>query len=162
MDLIQQPLVQGLAAGLVFSLVVFFYGWSNARGLRKQLSSKEKALAEAAEALTKAKDSLTQENKKLQERNSTLEATTAKLLEKPSKDEIRMLFIYETALKSMNIRVLGFPGAWDKAMIEAQEELKQVKGGLAVLVRNVVRPLRILKATPQSSQTPLINPPHEE
>lgn len=42
MDLIQQPLVQGLAVGLVFSLVFFFYGWSTARGLRKQLSDIKK------------------------------------------------------------------------------------------------------------------------
>ncbi len=137
MDLIQQPLVQGLAAGLVFSLVVFLYGWSTARGLRKQLSSIKKehadeksrhgdGLAEIVAALTKAKDGLERENKELKAKNSNLEATTAKLLEKPSNDQIRTLFLYETAIKSMNIGAPGFVGAWDKSMIEAQEEMNRV------------------------------------
>lgn len=173
MDLIQQPLVQGLAAGLVFSLVVFLYGWSNARGLRKQLSSIKRehaevksrhgdGLAEIVAALAKAKDGLEQENKQLKEKISNLEATTAKLLEKPSKAEIRTLFLYEAAIKSMNIGAPGFVAAWDKYMLEAQEEMKRVKGGFAIFVRNIVRPIQIVKAPPQSSQTTLINPHHEE
>lgn len=173
MDLIQQPLVQGLAAGLAFSLVVFLYGWSNARGLRKQLSSikrehaEEKSrhgdgLAEIVAALTKAKDGLERENKELKERNNKLEATTAKLLEKPSKAEIRTLFLYEAAIKSMNIGAPGFIAAWDKYMLEAQEELNRVKGGLSIFVRNIFRPLKGLAIPTKANQHSVINSPNDE
>ncbi len=146
-----QPFVLGLGLGILFAAVVFLYGWSRHRALKSDIESQKVALAATVDALIRARDELDRENKELTKKNSNLKATAATLIESPKKIELRTLRLYDTALDAMKIGAPGFVGAWEKYMIDAQDNMDKIKGGCIPFIRNKIRLPKILPAPSDQS-----------
>ena len=106
--------------------------------MKTEREKSKNSLADTAEAMVSAKGQLRTENDVIKEENDRLKASFSKLIERPDKDELRKIYLYETALDSMKIGAPGFVAAWDKYLNDANLNLTKVKGGKLIFIRNKI------------------------
>jgi hypothetical protein len=101
--------------------------------LRKHLHTKMEV---DAEGMTNLKE----ENDKLKRANENLRITVQTLNTKPEQAELRLLHVYDRALKIMERKFPVFVPTWRTILKHAETELQQTDQGKAALARGVFRP----------------------
>ena len=83
---------------------------------------------------------LEKELEKLKKENENLRVSVKTLGQKPGRAEIRLLNIYDGALRKVMARVPGFSNAWEAALAEAEREYEENEKGIKAIVRKVLGP----------------------
>ncbi|MDQ8195960.1 hypothetical protein QEH59_16110 [Coraliomargarita sp. SDUM461004] len=158
------PLVIGLSTGLIIAMIVWFRSLGKLRNERAATATKIHQLNGQIEILkghlhtqmeitAKGNESLKEELVAMQQTNRNLSQTIGALKQKPGRAEIRMLHLYEKAIRLMNARAPGFSSAWESAVDEAEAEIKQEESGLMGWIR---RPFMFRRGT-ASEAKPLLS-----
>ena len=154
-NLFSQPIVIGLCIGLVIALIVWIRAWfkelaqkSDAAArmdkLQGEISELKRHLHTQMEISTKGNESLKQELEALKETNQNLKDTISALKDKPGRDVIRTLHVYNKALSMMNTRAPGFGPAWETSIKDAEDEVKKEESGIIGWIK---KPFLLNKAT---------------
>ena len=64
--------------------------------------------------------------------------------QKPGRAEMRMLAVYDRAIRILNQNAPGFSPVWEKAVKEAEEEIVAADSGMSAMLRRAFRPLAAL------------------
>ncbi|MFA6617727.1 MAG: hypothetical protein WCT23_01485 [Candidatus Neomarinimicrobiota bacterium] len=141
----------GLAIGLLLSIMVWFRGKVKARQqlrnyveensqLKNHLNTTMNITAKGNEAL----------NKELSDKQKTidnLKSTISALKEKPGRDKLRLLYLWDKSIHIMFEKHPGFATMWASVLKEAENEISQSESGFLPLVKKVFSPTPPLIST---------------
>ncbi len=122
---------------------------------RFEVAKYKKELKEFKEHLNRQMK-ITNEGNKTQEKelnqlkkeNENLRITVQTLGQKPGRAEIRLLNIYDSALRKMQMKAPGFSSVWEMSLQEAEAEYEANETGLKSIIKKVFKP-SLAKSTEQ-------------
>ncbi len=130
---------------------------------RFELSAYKKELKEYKEHLNRQMKitnegsiSLEKELIQLKKENENLRISVQSLGQKPGRAELRLLNIYDGALRRMMMRAPGFSSSWEVSLQEAEQEYKDSEKGLKSIIKKVFSPnLSQISEISENIQTPI-------
>jgi len=143
-----------IIGGVVFGLVV---GWFVTmikskfviNGYKKELDEYKEHLNRQMKITNEGSKNLEGELSKLKKENENLRISVQTLGQKPGRAEIRLLNIYDAALRKMHMKAPGFSSAWEASLQEAETEYEANEKGFKSIIKKVFGP-----SLTQSSEAP--------
>lgn len=158
LEFLQQPFVMGLCIGLVLAVWVWGNGAMRRRDLRKEVDKMKDHLNTQMEINNRGNNALLEDLEHLREQNEDLRVANSTLKQKPGRQEIQQLHLYDRALRILFQKAPGFAAAWESAITEAEKDLGDTESGLMPFVRKLfTSPLN-----PSASASAEVLPPPKE
>jgi Fe-S cluster assembly iron-binding protein IscA len=133
--------VISLLIGFVIGAVLFaIKGFFAVRKYKKELEEFKGHLATQMKITQEGTKNLAEETEKLKKENENLRITVKTLGNKPGRNELRLLNIYDSALRKMMLKAPGFAQGWELSMQEAEKEYEDNEVGLKTVVKRVFGP----------------------
>ena len=127
----------GIAVGWIASSIKSAF---KTIALKKEMSALQEHLHRQMRITEEGSKSLQKELEKLKKENENLRVSVKTLGQKPGRAELRLLNIYDSALRKVMAKVPGFSTAWEAALSEAEREYEENEKGLKAIVRKVLGP----------------------
>jgi len=127
----------GLAVGWVLSSIKSSIKMI---GLKKEISALQEHLHRQMKITDEGNKAIHKELDKLKKENENLRVSVKTLGQKPGRAELRLLNIYDSALRKVMSKVPGFSTAWEAALSEAEREYEENEKGIKAIVRKVLGP----------------------
>ncbi len=127
----------GLAAGIVLWAVKSFF---TVRHYKKELKDYKSHLERQMKLTQEGSKKLEGDLEKLKKENENLRVTVKTLGQKPGRNELRLLNIYDSALRKMMLKAPGFAQGWELSMQEAEKEYEENEKGLKTVIKKVFGP----------------------
>lgn len=128
-----QTLLIGLGVGIVFALIVYIWQFAKRKDQERihlaEIAGLKKMLTDRMDLESEGVAKLKEENEDLKQKNENLRITNSALLQKPGRQEIQRLHIYQTAVDRLTINAPGFGQAWQSALKESEEEFSKIYSG---------------------------------
>jgi len=133
--------VMSVIIGLVIGALLFMVRGFFATGkYKKELAEYKGHLATQMKITQEGTKNLTEESEKLKKENENLRITVKTLGQKPGRNELRLLNIYDAALRKMMLKAPGFAQGWEMSMQEAEREYEENEVGLKTVIKRVFSP----------------------
>jgi len=127
----------GAVVGMVlYAMKSFVTVWS----VKKELEDYKEHLQRQMKLTQDGTKTLEGENEKLKSENENLRVSVKTLSQKPGRNEIRLLNIYDLAIRKMNAKAPGFAQGWELSMQEAEKEYEERESGLKGAIKRVFAP----------------------
>ena len=121
----------GFGVGLVIALVVYIWQFASRKDKERihlaEIASLKKMLTDRMEL--EGIQKLKAENEDLKKKNENLRITNTALMQKPGRQEVQRLHIYQKAVDRLTINAPGFGQAWQSALKESEEEFSEIYSG---------------------------------
>jgi hypothetical protein len=130
-------LVIGLVVGLVLYGVKSFFTTAS---LKKELNEYKDHLQRQMKLTQDGTKKLEEDNLKLKSENENLRISVKTLSQKPGRNEIRLLNIYDLAIRKMNAKAPGFAQGWELSLQEAEKEYEERESGIKGAIKRVFAP----------------------
>ncbi len=138
--LFTNPFTWGLLVGLFFTALAWYLNVAKKRELGREVHKLREHLNTQMEITAKGNNALRKETELLRQQNENLRVSIKEWQGKPGRNELRMLFIYDKAVRILNQTAPGFSPVWEKAVREAEDELIASESGVTALIRRVFSP----------------------
>jgi hypothetical protein len=130
-----------LAIGAVVGMVLYaMKSFVTVRSVKKELEDYKEHLQRQMKLTQDGTKTLEGENEKLKSENENLRVSVKTLSQKPGRNEIRLLNIYDLAIRKMNAKAPGFAQGWELSMQEAEKEYEERESGLKGAIKRVFAP----------------------
>jgi len=147
--------VISLIIGLVVAWILFLIkGFFTARKHKKELEEYRGHIERQMKITQEGTKNMTEESEKLKKENENLRITVKTLGQKPGRNELRLLNIYDSALRKMMLKAPGFAQGWEMSMQEAEREYEENEVGLKSVMKRVFSPGITHKKTNEDIITP--------
>ncbi len=130
-------LVLGVVVGIILYGIKSFF---TTAALKKELKEYKDHLQRQMKLTQDGTKQLEQENEKLKSENENLRISVKTLSQKPGRNEIRLLNIYDLAIRKMNTKAPGFAQGWELSLQEAEKEYEERESGLKGAIKRVFAP----------------------
>jgi len=107
---------------------------------KKELKEYKEHLNRQMKITNEGSKNLEDELKTLKKANENLRISVQSLGQKPGRAELRLLNIYDLALRKMMLKAPGFSSAWEMALQEAEKEYEDNEKGLKSIIKKVFGP----------------------
>lgn len=107
---------------------------------KKEIKEYKEHLNRQMKITNEGNKNLEDELKQFKKENENLRITVQTLVQKPGRAEIKLLNIYDSALRKMQMRAPGFSSAWEMSLQEAESEYEANETGLKSIIRKVFKP----------------------
>jgi len=143
--------------GILLLIVSFTVGWFlsyiksrfEIRKHKKEIKEFQDHLNRQMKITGEGNKNLESELAKLKQENENLRISVQTLGQKPGRAEIRLLNIYDGALRRMMLKAPGFSSAWEVALQEAEKEYEENEKGFKSIIKKVFGPS--LSHTPEET-----------
>jgi len=133
--------VISLLIGLVIGAFLYMIkGFFSVRKYKQELAEYKGHLATQMKITQEGTKNITQETEKLKKENENLRITVKTLGQKPGRNELRLLNIYDSALRKMMLKAPGFAQGWELSMQDAEREYEENEVGLKTVIKRVFGP----------------------
>ncbi len=129
--------IAGVGIGWVLN---YFKSLFEIRGHKKELKEYKEHLDRQMKITDEGTKSLADELAKLRKDNENLRISVKTLGQKPGRAELRLLNIYDSALRKMMLKAPGFSSAWETALQEAEREYEENETGFKTIIKKVFGP----------------------
>ncbi len=130
-----------LAIGVVIGIVLYgIKSFFTTAGLKKELKEYKDHLQRQMKLTQDGTKQLEKENEKLKSENENLRISVKTLSQKPGRHEIRLLNVYDMAIRKMNAKAPGFAQGWELSLQEAEKEYEERESGLKGAIKRVFAP----------------------
>ena len=127
-----------IIAGIAFGgLLSYLKSLLTIRKHKKELKEYKDHLDRQMKITNAGSSNLVTELEKMKKENENLRISIQALNQKPGRAELRLLNIYDTALRKMMSQVPGFSTAWETSLQEAEREYEANETGLKSIVSKV-------------------------
>ena len=157
-DLLGNLFVLGFLLGLLLCLItVLNIWWRNRtiarenRRLKDSLSTKFSIEAESSERIKKDLEALRKENENLR-------ISVQTWMQKPKREDLRLLHVYDRAISKMQEKAPGFAQAWLVYLREAEQEIDETTTGKVPFLARLMRP----SSAPSLPRSTSAEPVHPE
>ena len=127
----------GLVLGVIIYAIKSFFTTS---ALKKELKEYKDHLQRQMKLTQDGTKKLEEENQKIKAENENLRISVKTLSQKPGRNEIRLLNIYDLAIRKMNAKAPGFAQGWELSMQEAEREYEERESGIKGAIKRVFAP----------------------
>jgi cell division septum initiation protein DivIVA len=110
------------------------------RAYKKELREFQEHLNRQMKITGQGNKNLEDELEKLKKENENLRISVQTLGQKPGRAEVRLLNIYDGALRKMMLKAPGFSSAWEIALQEAEREYEENEKGFKSIIKKVFGP----------------------
>lgn len=110
------------------------------RAAKKDLEAYKDHLNRQMKLTGEGSKNLEKELAVLRQENENLRISVQTLGQKPGRAEIRLLNIYDGALRKMMLKAPGFSSAWEVALQEAEREYEENEKGFKSIIKKVFGP----------------------
>ena len=124
------PFFRGLVIGLLIALIIWFRGMLKTRELQRNLKKLREHLHIKLEIDSEDNERRKAERDKIKQERDNLRNMVQVLNQKPGRQELRQVQIYQKAIEMMFERSPGFAPAWQITVKEAEEDLKRAERGI--------------------------------
>ena len=114
----------GLGLGLLLVLVTWVSSFTKNGEMRREVRRLREHLHTQMDITSKGNASLRAELDSLKTQNENLRVAVKDWQQKPGRAEIRMLSVYDRAVRIMNQKAPGFAPAWESALRESENEVE--------------------------------------
>ncbi|SFV75318.1 hypothetical protein MNB_SM-3-338 [hydrothermal vent metagenome] len=159
--------IAGVAGGWILSYIKSRF---EIFSCKKELKEFQNHLNRQMKITNEGSKNLEKELNTLKKENENLRISVTTLGQKPGRAELRLLNIYDSALRKMMLKAPGFASAWEVALQEAEESYKDNETGYKSIINKVFGPSitqksevstednkETLKEIPQDSSAPQTN-----
>lgn len=109
-------------------------------GYKKEIRDYEDHLNRQMKITNEGSKNLESELKSLKKDNENLRVSLQTLAQKPGRAEVRLLNIYDNAIRKMMLKAPGFSSAWEVALQESEREYEENEKGFKSIIKKVFRP----------------------
>lgn len=110
------------------------------RGYKKELKEYKEHLNRQMKITNEGSKNLEGELTQLKKENENLRISVQTLGQKPGRAELRLLNIYDGALRKMMMKAPGFSSAWEMSLQEAEHEYQENEKGFKSIMKKVFSP----------------------
>ena len=110
------------------------------RGHKKEMKEFKEHLNRQMKITGEGSKNLEKDLDKLRKENENLRISVKTLGQKPGRAEVRLLNIYDGALRKMMLKAPGFSSAWEAALQEAEREYEENEKGFTSIIKKVFTP----------------------
>jgi len=110
------------------------------RKIKKDLEAYKEHLNRQMKLTGEGSKNLEKEVATLKQENENLRISVQTLSQKPGRAEIRLLNIYDGALRKMMLKAPGFSSAWEVALQEAERDYEESEKGFKSIIKKVFGP----------------------
>ncbi len=134
--------------GILLIIASFALGWFlsyiksrfEIRVYKKELQEFQEHLNRQMKITGEGHKNLELSLEKLKKENENLRISVKTLGQKPGRAEVRLLNIYDGALRKMMLNAPGFSGAWEASLQEAEREYEENENGFKSIIKKVFSP----------------------
>ncbi len=134
----------GILLILVSLIVGYFISYIKSRfeisGHKRELKEYKEHLNRQMKITDLGNKNLEQDLEKFKKENENLRISVKTLGQKPGRAELRLLNIYDGALRKMMLKAPGFSSAWEVALQEAEREYEDNEKGFKSIIKKVFGP----------------------
>jgi len=127
-------ILMGVAVGALLS---YFKSLLTIRKHKKELKEYKEHLDRQMKITDAGNSTLVSELEAVKKENENLRISVKTLGQKPGRAELRLLNIYDAALRKMMSQAPGFSSAWENSLQEAEREYEANETGLKSIVGKV-------------------------
>jgi len=110
------------------------------RAYKKEIKEYKEHLNRQMKITNEGSKNLEAELAQLKKENENLRISLQTMGQKPGRAEIRLLNIYDGALRKMMMRAPGFSSAWEMSLQEAEHEYQENEKGFKSIIKKVFGP----------------------
>jgi hypothetical protein len=129
-DILANPFLRGLCIGLAVAVLLWGRGWLKGRELKGNLKKLREHLHTKLEIDAADNERRKEELDKIKQERDNLRNMVQVLNQKPGRQELRQVQIYQKAIEIMFEKSPGFAPAWQITVKEAEEEMKRAERGI--------------------------------
>ncbi|MBN2815852.1 MAG: hypothetical protein JXQ67_04165 [Campylobacterales bacterium] len=107
---------------------------------KKELREYKEHLNRQMKITNEGNKNLEDELTRLKKESENLRVSLQTMSQKPGRSEIRLLNIYDGALRKMMMRAPGFAPAWEMSLQEAEKEYEENEKGFKSIIKKVFGP----------------------
>lgn len=130
-------IIMGAAVGWILSYIKSRF---EIMGYKRELKDFKEHLNRQMQITNQGNKNLELELEKLKKENENLRISVQSLGQKPGRAELRLLNIYDAALRKMMLKAPGFSSAWEVALQEAEKEYIDNEKGIKSIIKKVFGP----------------------
>jgi hypothetical protein len=130
----------GILIGLIAAVWVAFSAWRRNRALTEEVLRLRTHLQTHMEIAQEGSEQRKRDLDQLRKENENLRVTLKAWQQKPDRRELRMLQVYDRALRQLMASAPGFSPHWESALREAEEHVEQIDRGLFAFARRLILP----------------------
>ncbi len=156
MELTSSSIIYIIAAVAVGWFLSYIKSRFEVRAYKKELKEYKEHLNRQMKLTDEGSKNLEEELNTLKKANENLRGTVQTLGQKPGRAEIRLLNIYDAALRKMMLKAPGFSHAWEVSLQEAEREYEENEKGLKSIMKKVFGP-----SLTQHIETPVKHEEHK-
>jgi len=157
MELSYLDIIYIIAAVVVGWFLSYIKSRFEIRTHKKELKEYKEHLNRQMKLTNEGSKSLEKELLALKQENENLRISVQTLGQKPGRAELRLLNIYDAALRKMMLQAPGFSSAWEVSLREAEKEYEENEKGLKSIIKKVFGP-----SITQHVDTPIKADEHKE
>ena len=147
-DVLANPFLRGLCIGLLVAVILWVRGWMKARELNGNLKKLREHLHTKLEIDSAENERRKGDADKLKQERDNLRNMVQVLNQKPGRQELRQVQVYQKAIEIMFEKSPGFAPAWQITVKEAEEEIKRAERGIIPFFK------RMTTSSPGSEKSP--------
>lgn len=129
-NILTNPFLRGLTIGLLVALILWVRGLLKTRELNLNLKKLREHLHTKLEIDSAENERRKEEMEKTKQERDNLRNMVQVLNQKPGRQELRQVQVYQKALEIMFEKSPGFAPAWQITAREAEEELQRAERGI--------------------------------
>jgi uncharacterized protein YydD (DUF2326 family) len=129
--------IGGVVLGWILASIKSFF---TVRKYKKELKEYQEHLNRQMKIVDDGNKSRENELATLKMENENLRISVKTLGQKPGRAELRLLNIYDAALRKMMHQAPGFSSAWEAALQEAEREYEESEKGFTSIIKKVFVP----------------------
>jgi len=141
---LHHPFTWGLALGLILVIFTWFSGLAKSRDARREVKRLREHLNTHMDITSRGNTVMRAELDTLKQQNENLRVAVKEWQTKPGRNEMRMLAVYDRAVRILNENAPGFSPVWERAVKESEEELVSSESGMSGMLRRAFRPFAAL------------------
>jgi hypothetical protein len=130
----------GFALGLIFALLVWLAGVWRRRELRADVRRLHQHLHTQMEISHEGNDARRRDLDRLRVENENLRVSIKAWQQKPGRQELRQLLVYDAAVRRLLETTPGFSMAWEAAVREAEAHMERTERGFLAFTRRIILP----------------------
>jgi hypothetical protein len=140
MELSYEKILIIIASFIIGWFISYIKSRFEIRKYKKEMKGFEEHLNRQMKISSEGQKSLELTLDKLRKDNENLRVSVNTLGQKPGRAEIRLLNIYDGALRKMTLTAPGFASAWEASLQEAEKEYEDNEQGFKSIVKKIFSP----------------------
>ena len=147
---------------MILVVLTWISGLAKSREARREVKRLREHLHTQMDITSRGNTAMRAELDTLKTQNENLRVAVKEWQTKPGRNEMRMLAVYDRAIRILNQNAPGFSPVWERAVKDSEEEFVSSESGMSAMLRRAFRPFAALGNGTPTEEKKSVMPTYEE